>query len=225
MTGQARARAHEVLSVPSRIAILDRLRACAEPMDAHRVAAQVGLHVTTVRFHLSALIDVGLVTEHSERTGGRGRPRTVYSASWTAEPESGPYQELAELLAAHLADTPALRAQRAEQVGAEWARQRLRSFPSAAGAPDAQAALTMLFTEMGFDPEQAGDGRILLHACPFRATAQAHPEVVCGAHRALLRAALARLDPGAPAPDLHAFVRPDLCVITAPGSRPVPEGR
>jgi hypothetical protein len=84
------------------------------------------------------------------------------------------------------------------------------------GEASAEAVTVVLglFTEMGFDPEPDGDDRILLHACPFRVTAQAHPEVVCAAHRGLLRATIARFDPDAPVPDLHAFARPDLCVAT-----------
>jgi len=213
-----RARVHEVLSVPSRVAILDLLRDRSEPLDARELAAETGLHVTTVRFHLSALIEAGLVTERAERSGGRGRPRTVYSASWSAEPEHGPYQELAELLARHFADTPAQRARRAEQAGEEWARRRLN--PSAAG--DARSVVTAMFAEMGFDPEPTEDGHVLLHGCPFRASAREHPEVVCGAHRGLLRSALERLDPDGPELELHAFVRPDLCVVAPaePGSSP-----
>jgi len=231
MTGQGRTRAHEVLSVPSRVALLDRLRASAEPLDAGQLAAQAGLHVSTVRFHLSALAEAGLVAERSERTGGRGRPRITYTASWAAEPDGGPYRELAELLATHLADTPALRAQRAEQAGADWAQRRgLPSTPTDDGtSTDAdtgagvEAVLTTLFTEMGFDPEPTGDGRVLLHACPFRATALAHPEVVCAAHRGLLRSAVAGLDPDAPVPDLQPFVRPGLCVIAGLRTAPAAE--
>src|SRR5690606_34575922 len=163
-----RARVHEVLSVPSRVAILDLLRDRSEPLDARELAAETGLHVTTVRFHLSALIEAGLVTERAERSGGRGRPRTVYSASWSAEPEHGPYQELAELLARHFADTPAQPARRGEPAGEEWARRRLN--PSAAGA--ARSVVTAMFAEMGFDPEPTEDGHVLLHGCPFRASAR-----------------------------------------------------
>ncbi|MEV4838785.1 ArsR family transcriptional regulator [Nonomuraea sp. NPDC049486] len=260
MTGLDRARAHEVLSVPSRVTILDLLRERAEPLDARELAAGTGLHVTTVRFHLSALLEAGLVVERAERSGGRGRPRAVYSASWAAEPEHGPYQELAELLARHFADTPAQRARRAERAGEEWALRRLspaatpavkrdgRSAEDARSAVkgdarsvedarsgvkgdarsevkgDARSAVTAMFAEMGFDPEPTGDGRILLHGCPFRATARSHPEVVCAAHRGLLRSAVELLDPGAPGLELHAFVRPELCVITAGGDAPEPHG-
>ncbi|MEU8247823.1 helix-turn-helix domain-containing protein [Nonomuraea sp. NPDC048916] len=235
MNGHDRARAHEVLSVPSRVEILDRLRGSTEPLDAHRLADLVGLHVTTVRFHLSALAEAGLVTETHRRGGGRGRPRAVYTATWAAEPDHGPYQELAEALAAGLDDSPESRAERAEQAGVAWAHRRLgpppghgsgpaafhgsgpAAFHGSGPAADASAVVTAMFTEMGFDPERTSDGRILLHACPFRSSARAHPEVVCGAHRGLLRATFARLDPHAPPPGLHAFVRPDLCVVTGLG--------
>ena len=42
-------------------------------------AAEVGLHVTTVRFHLDQLVAAGLVESAVRREGGAGRPRKVYS--------------------------------------------------------------------------------------------------------------------------------------------------
>ncbi len=366
MSGRRRARAHELLSVRTRTDILDRLRAAPEPLDAHAIAQATGLHVTTVRFHLTTLAEAGLVSAEPQRHRGRGRPRMVYSAVWAGDDAGGPYQELAELLAAHFDDTALRRAERAERAGHDWAARRLDGYtppraPAAPGRPSPAAtvdvpqtrsaarppgpatgpattrpaeggppvlrsiegygpasgavtgaakgplksvppapersrapraepsrpgpslvavppggpgpgsgapgdgpaegrpgdrapepsehvrtrgidrapgrghdleapgrapeghrgasaeavnAVVGLFTEMGFDPEPDGDDRILLHACPFRVTAQAHPEVVCAAHRGLLRATIARFDPDAPVPDLHAFARPDLCVAT-----------
>ena len=55
-------------------------------------------------------------------------------------------------------------------------RPRTLYAPSSA---EARRRVTGLFAEMGFDPEPAVGGRILLHDCPFRDTARAHPEVVC----------------------------------------------
>jgi predicted ArsR family transcriptional regulator len=72
---------------------------------------------------------------------------------------------------------------------------------------------------------------VLLHDCPFRDIARAHPDVVCAAHQGLLTELLARLDPSRPASTLEPFVRPGVCVITfdddptaRAGARPEPEG-
>ncbi|HEY9522653.1 MAG TPA: helix-turn-helix domain-containing protein, partial [Thermopolyspora sp.] len=125
MSGRRRARAHELLSVRTRTDILDRLRATSEPLDAHTIAQATGLHVTTVRFHLTALAKAGLVTAAPRRHPGRGRPRLMYSPVWDGDDGGGPYQELAELLAAHFDDTAPRRAERAERAGHTWAAKRL----------------------------------------------------------------------------------------------------
>ncbi|GAA4639014.1 helix-turn-helix domain-containing protein [Actinoallomurus vinaceus] len=213
MSTQDRARAHAVLSVPARLDILDRLRASPHPLDAHAVAAATGLHVTTARSHLDALIEAGIVVSQRQPPQGRGRPRTLYAPS-SRERDGGPYQELSDLLAAHFGDTPAQRTRRAQRAGRDWAARRLEAASEGShSAAEARQVVAGLFTEMGFDPEPAPTGRLLLHDCPFRDTARAHPEVVCAAHQGLLAGLLARLNPAAPVPVLEPFVRPDLCAV------------
>jgi predicted ArsR family transcriptional regulator len=229
MSARERAQVHGVLSVPARVKILDYLRASGEPVDAHAVAAAAGLHVTTARFHLDALIKAGLVRSQSHHQGGRGRPRTLYAPSVHAdERDGGPYRELADLLATHFADTPAGRADRAERAGRDWAARRLAGMPVQAHSPaQARQVVTGLFAEMGFDPDPEPEpgGRVLLHGCPFRDIARAHPEVVCAAHRGLLRGMTAGLDPSAPVPDLEPFARPQLCVIAFGDEPPTGQAR
>jgi predicted ArsR family transcriptional regulator len=216
---QERVRAHGALAVPARVAILDHLRACPR-IDAQAVAAATGQHVTTVRFHLDVLIEAGLVTTSRQQPHGRGRPRTLYAPAFQdAGTSGGAYRELADVLAANFDTTPARRRRRAERAGAEWAAQRLGPTPDTASSPAASPAqarrtVTGMFAEMGFSPEPASDGRLLLHDCPFRDTARAHPDVVCAAHQGLLTELLARLDPARPAPVLEPFALPGLCVIT-----------
>ena len=58
--GTARAvSVHEALSVPVRARLLDLLEERG-PRDAHQLAADLQLHVTTVRFHLDVLAAAGL---------------------------------------------------------------------------------------------------------------------------------------------------------------------
>jgi predicted ArsR family transcriptional regulator len=230
MSTRDRARVHGVLSAPARLDVLDRLRSAGRPLDAHAVAAATGLHVTTARFHLDALIEAGLVVSHRQPPRGRGRPRTLYAASFRAGGGGGDdrggalYQELAGVLAAHFDDTPARRIRRARRAGHAWAARRLDAAPAPSHPPAAaRRVVTGLFTEMGFDPEPAPDGRILLHGCPFRDTARTHPEVVCAAHQGLLTGLMARLDPAAPAPALEPFVRPHVCAVDFDGAAGAPE--
>jgi predicted ArsR family transcriptional regulator len=213
---QGRARAHGALAVPARVAVLDHLRACPQPIDAQAVAAATGQHVTTARFHLDILIEAGLVTTSRQPPHGRGRPRTLYAPAFHDRGTSGgAYQELADVLATNFDTTPARRRRRAERAGAEWAAQRLGPMPPAvSSSAEARRRVVGMFAEMGFDPEPAPGGRVLLHDCPFLDTARAHPEVVCAAHRGLLSELLARLDPARPVPDLEPFAQPGVCVIS-----------
>lgn len=221
MSLEERARAHGALAAPARVAVLDHLRACPQPIDAHAVAAATGQHVTTVRFHLDVLIEAGLVTTSRQQPHGRGRPRALYAPAFRGGPGTpgGAYRELVDVLAANFDTTPARRRRRAERAGADWAAQRLGPAADSPSSPatspaEARRTVTGMFTEMGFSPEHASGGRLLLHDCPFRDTARAHPDVVCAAHQGLLTELLARLDPARPAPVLEPFALPELCVIT-----------
>lgn len=215
-----RHRTYGALAVASRVRLLDALRASERPLDARELAAACGLHVSTVRFHLEVLSKAGLVCSHSESPGTRGRPRLLYgpaSVGDTGGPKQTGYQVLATVLAAHWAKTPAQRAQRAERAGWAMAREqglRPRSSPKLT-AEESVAQISALFAELGFEPELAREGQdlqIRLHACPFRAVAQEHPEVVCSMHLGLLRGALAELGAPATARSLRPFVEPHLCV-------------
>lgn len=71
---------HAALSSPTRRRLLALLRADDAARDAHDLAQVVGLHLTTVRFHLEVLRRAGLLGRSSSPQAGAGRPRTVYAA-------------------------------------------------------------------------------------------------------------------------------------------------
>ena len=50
---------HAALASPVRQQLLDLLRVSGTPTDAHQLAQNIGLHVTTVRFHLEVLRRAG----------------------------------------------------------------------------------------------------------------------------------------------------------------------
>ena len=191
-------------------------------MDARELAQTCGLHVSTVRFHLGVLHEAGLVRSQSDPGGTRGRPRLRYApasvgSAGATEHEHTGYRLLAAVLAEHWATTADERARRAEHAGRALAGRRGFTAPSSARptVEHAAAHLNGLFAELGFEPELASEGegvQIRLHACPFRAVAQQHPEVVCSLHLGLIRGALERLGAPAIASDLRPFVEPHLCV-------------
>ena len=221
--------AHAALASPTRRRLLELLRATGAPRDAHDLAVATGLHPTTVRSHLEVLRRAGLLTAQPHRKPGPGRPRTAYTPTTGTESNNHPYEDLARLLAANLDDTAARRSARAEQAGWAWAAQLAPPAPTApcASLDQAARAITGLFTELGFDPvlTAAGDDRhIALRACPFRAVAQEHPEVVCATHLGLLRGTLDRLGATTTSIQLRPFVEPDRCVahLASPAGKAVP---
>ncbi len=204
---------HAALASPVRRQLLKTLRNAASALDAHELAEEVGLHLTTVRFHLEMLRRAGLLERRSQPSAGAGRPRTVYTPAHqvAAEGDVG-YQGLARLLAAHLSNTSEERAARA---GIAWADDVLSASAATNHTVDEAAQqINALFADMGFEPELAtiGDTRqIALHACPFRPLAREHPEVICSMHLGLLRGSLKRLRVAADS-QLLPFVEPELCI-------------
>ncbi len=205
--------AHAALASPTRRRLLELLRAGDTPRDAHDLARAIGLHLTTVRFHLEVLRRAGLLARHPHPQAGVGRPRTAYFP--VSRGGTDAYQGLAGLLAAHLSDTTVERAARAEQAGLAWAEHLVSTVTGTDRTVDVAARqVSGLFAEMGFEPELTAigaDRQIALHACPFRAVARELPEVVCSVHLGLLRGSLTRLGVST-ASRLLPFVEPDLCV-------------
>jgi predicted ArsR family transcriptional regulator len=197
--------------------VLQMVRAHGGAIDAVELASRIGLHVTTVRFHLDALCDEGAIERTRMNRDGVGRPRTGYRAV----EERLDYRILAEILAMELGETVQARARRAQRVGVQWAGriavsrdeivagQNITDTAQSADPLDRGALLaTEVFDRMGFNPELAakseptaslsadskqiaGRERVIrLRGCPVRDLARGHPEVGCGIHLGLLKGLL-----------------------------------
>lgn len=197
-------------------------------VDAVELAERMGLHVTTVRFHLDALCEDGAVARTRIKHIGVGRPRTGY----VAVQGRLDYRGFAEVLALELGDTTEQRRQRAQRAGQRWAKQIMANAEPAAGAAaqdgvrseaarmDHQIATTVeIFERMGFAPEltraTGGERTICLRGCPVRGLARSYPEVTCAVHLGLLRGLLGNStgdDDSAVHAELEPFVEPELCV-------------
>jgi len=153
--------------------VLAAVRDAAAGTTAGELAALLGLHVTTVRFHLERLAADGRVAGAAVPTGGRGRPHVVFRAVRVPDARAGMLAALAEAAAG---DGPV--AERAQRAGERWAAGL--EFGDV-GVVD---ALADVFAQLGFAPERA-EGGLALRACPFLDDARRHPEVVCGVHRGL----------------------------------------
>jgi predicted ArsR family transcriptional regulator len=210
-------RRHRALADPSRARILAEL-SDQGPLDARELADRVGLHVNTVRVHVNALAEAGLVESETLPPQGRGRPRVAYRASAAAGDEGGRrYRLLAEILTALVARFGPDATEQLEEIGEAWGHYLVDAPPPYAELADDDAVerLVGLLAEIGFQPhiEESGRGRrILMRPCPFLELARAHQDVICPIHLGLIRGALAELGARTRATKLEPFVRHDLCV-------------
>jgi predicted ArsR family transcriptional regulator len=202
----------------SRARVLEALQTAGSPLGVAELAAKVGLHPNTARFHLDGLVEQGLAERNTEERETPGRPRALYTASRGSAPAGQrSYRLLAQILTSYLASVSRQPEKAAQRAGEEWGRylaERPAPFRRVDG-PAATRQLVQTLEEIGFAPEATSAGRrrqILLHHCPFREAAQQHPEVVCSVHLGLMRGLLDELGAPIEAEDLEPFVEPDLCV-------------
>lgn len=231
MTGQPTP-AEALLVSPVRRSIVAALAAEDVPgvVAEHTAAAlaeAVGLHVTTVRFHLDQLVSAGLVTTGFRRHAGAGRPRKVYSlvpvsaSDERAEVES--LRLLSGLLVEALTAEDGGRRLTPHEVGRRWALEHVPVTSDDRPAESAGRWLAKLgqmvevLEEWGYTPEVAtrDGGRaadITLSHCPFLDLARDNEAVVCGIHRGLISGSLERLGERAVHVALEPFVGPTTCL-------------
>ena len=202
---------HRALADPSRARILRTLAEAGGPLDAHELAARVGLHPNTVRWHLGVLADAGFVSSSTEPRTQPGRPRVVFTATEEEAEGREDYRLLAAILAGSLSGTDTGAAV-AEQAGEAWGRflvERPQPF-ARLSAGDAADQVVRLLDEHGFEPERE-NGDVIMRRCPFRDLAEQHGDIVCSVHLGLIRGALAEIGAPVTATRLEPFVKPGLC--------------
>jgi predicted ArsR family transcriptional regulator len=216
---------YAALASEPRRRVLGVLTNAAGPLDAVTVAAGMGLHVTTARFHLEQLVTAGLVEREINRAGGRGRPQVLFSPAPEPLPAENAQQQLTQALAAVIGEDDDGGRARSVRAGARWATQYLAVADAAQpGSPEADGSradlvppLLRVLTEIGFEPElHAEDATIALPACPFRAEARQNPDVVCSVHLGLLRGLATSLGHDGEQIILRPFVQPHLCLVQLP---------
>lgn len=215
-------------------------------LSAQELADVVGLHLTTVRFHLDQLVAAGLLMTVQAPPSGAGRPRKLYALpSAVISAPTDPlalqaYAALSEVIAAGDArDDPLVKSPaELEQSGREWARDHLARLVvrieehAPATTPGAWlgkiGAVLDLLVGWGHAPEvrtTAGGHEvdILLRDCPFMALARDSPQLVCGVHRGLLRGALDALGEESADLDLQPLVDQRTCRAHLTVTTPFPD--
>jgi predicted ArsR family transcriptional regulator len=204
-----------------RTAVADALRRSPGPATVQDLAVQLRLHPNTVRFHLLRLVRAGLAVEERGAPAGPGRPRLTYRLV-DPSPQDGSvdeYRMLAEILAGYLAENLQDPEAAARAAGRKWGRRMVNAGTAGGRPPDPATVVRVvarMLDDMGFHPEHAGDGRILLHRCPFRTAAEHNPGVVCSVHLGLIQGAMNELGADGQEATLDPFVTPRLCVAYLP---------
>lgn len=187
-------------------------------MDVVALAETVGLHVTTVRFHLDVLQRARLVQRAPGKAGKPGRPRQLYTATTHSEPGAA-YRQLMSALTDVLAADPDTGPEIAERAGQRWAQMEIPTV-DALSWDEGTRRVGDLFERVGFAPrlvDDTAERHLELDTCPFRDLARAYPEIVCRAHLGLLRGSLDRLGvPIAERAGMRPFVEPELCIADVP---------
>jgi predicted ArsR family transcriptional regulator len=199
--------------------VLDVLRAAAGPVGIAQVAAAVGVHPNTARFHLDALVEQGAVVRTLDDPSGPGRPRVMYAPRPGMDRGGARrYQTLSRILVSSLASGAAAEAD-ALAAGRAWGAHLVQSPPpfTRTGERQAVGALSALLADLDFEPrhvpEPGTPGRIRLEHCPFLELAEEYGRVVCPLHLGLIQGALARLEAPVRAEKLQPFAEPGACLV------------
>lgn len=219
------------------------LKLTSDRLDGCRVldlAQSIGLHPNTVRGHLDALVDNGLVERFRDSPSGRGRPAWCYRrAASAAAADGSEYADLASALADQLARTSTAPHDDAVQAGLRWGRTlATRADPTQVAAPETgpvspinpavqrpsetpggtrnagRRSVVRVLENLHFDPAvDAEVSTIRLCACPLLDAARAHPDIVCGVHLGLIQGVLESVGDTRTHAELIPFAEPGACLL------------
>lgn len=206
-------------SAGRRRAVMRLLRASPDPMSIAGIAAVLGVHPNTVRFHLDGLVADGQVEHVELDRKGPGRPPLMFRAVRQMD-RGGPrhYRLLAEILATAFATErdPGPKALAAGRAWGQKMEAELHPAPDDAdGAEEAIARLIDVLDELGFAPERrvsGGEQQVGLRHCPFLELAENSSSVVCPVHLGLMQGAMETWGAPVSVDRLDPFVEPDLCL-------------
>ena len=184
------------MSGDPRTTVLGVLRVADTPVTAAEMARQLGLHVTTARFHLRNLVEDGKAATVRLRSESAGRPRTGYVA--VNELAVG---DLLSILLGHLGGSVTDREQTGALAGRQWAAQVLADRPPSDpdAVPDPATVTTDALRLLGFNVSNVlsafGTHEITMCSCPLRQVGTSHPEIARGIARGAVEYSIAASSP------------------------------
>ena len=184
----------------------------------NELAQRLAVHPNTVRFHLDLLQAAGAVERSEERSGGRGRPTAIYSASPVS---AWPGRRDPVLLGRIFVDAAAAGAGvDAWEAGRRWGRKRSERIGD--GTESVREEIARHLEQTGFDPVQTagsnadhGETRIALRNCAFADFLGPHQQAVCSLHAGMIEGAREAVDTHRSyGVELHPLVEPFVCAVT-----------
>ena len=182
------------LADDTRRALYEYVSGQPDPVGREQAAADLGIALHNVNFHLDRLVAEGLLEVEYRRLSGRtgpgaGRPSKLYRRAAREFAVSLPprrYDLVGDILAA--AVTQANGGEPLEQSLQESARAGgLAVGEAAGGRQDASlAALAQVLASQGFEP-RVHDEVVMLSNCPFDALATKYTALVCGLNQAYVQ--------------------------------------
>jgi predicted ArsR family transcriptional regulator len=171
------------------------------------LAEAAGVHLNTVRAHVAALEEAGVLESEQKAASGPGRPASEYRLVDGWGLSSTDFLELAGLLAAALVrnhpDGATLR-----ETGADWGRWLV----GRPGRRDVGEELPRALERLGFHATVEG-GLVRISGCPCAVVSPDHPEVVCGLATGLVEGVLAASGSGLRVAEHDANPRDRRCTL------------
>jgi len=200
--------------------VLALLQDAGAPLTANDVAARLGIHANTARFHLDALETDGLVVRTAEQRTSPGRPRALFTAASNSPVVAQrSYQLLAEMLTSFVSDQLPEPAAASQAAGMAWGRYLAEPTPpfQRVGEEEAIDALVDRLGHVGFeshteDEDEGGGLRLEISHCPFLEVADRHRDVVCSMHLGLMKGLLEQMQAPISAETLSPLVEPGRCI-------------
>jgi predicted ArsR family transcriptional regulator len=181
---------HAALASPTRLRLLEALRGAPRGCHPDDLADDLDLHPSTVRGHLSLLIDAGFAEPVVERRPEPGRPRVLFAPTSKDLPDAlgcDHYRRLAQALSSYLAWDAQSPTDVGTSVGRRWAADLVGTEPSLARTRSPLTRIRELLAAVGFATEadlEVGDVVLVHPACPFAAAVE-DDGVVCAIHLGL----------------------------------------
>jgi predicted ArsR family transcriptional regulator len=172
MSTSQRAGAIKAVAHPVRLRVLQHL-ARTDTASIPELAEAAGVHENTVRAHVSALEESGLLVSAPRAATGPGRPGVQYRLTPAGSRIDQEFMGMAELLAAVVARS-GVSAEQLHEIGKDWGRYlvgRPGSYPIEERIPD-------ILNGLGFKAAVV-DSEVQLSGCPCALLAPDNPRLIC----------------------------------------------